>query len=137
MAHPRVADTVRQILRPLDSKSPMIMHEAPRMADERKSAEHVALTALFIAFLKVSLCSFGGGLAWVRRIAVEQRHWINEEEFADILSLCQFLLGPNIVGIAVGVGAKIHAGVPRRRLFTRWPIEPSSVRSPLTWQCPA
>jgi chromate transporter len=108
MAHAGVADTVRQILRPLESKSPIIMHEAPRMADERKSAEHVALAALFIAFLKVSLCSFGGGLVWARRIAVEQRHWINEEEFADILSLCQFLPGPNIVGIAVCVGVKLR-----------------------------
>jgi chromate transporter len=109
MAHAGVADTVRQIIRrPLDSESPIIMHEALRMADERKSAEHVALTALFIAFLKVSLCSFGGGLVWARRIAVEQRHWLSEEEFADILSLCQFMPGPNVVGIAVCVGAKLR-----------------------------
>ena len=78
------------------------------MADERKSAEHVALAALFIAFLKVSLCSFGGGLVWARRIVVEQRRWISEEEFADILSLCQFMPGPNVVGIAVCVGAKLR-----------------------------
>ena len=32
----------------------------------------VALAALFIAFLKVSLCSFGGGLVWARRVTVEQ-----------------------------------------------------------------
>jgi len=84
------------------------MHEAPRMADERNSAEQVALGALFIAFLKVSLCSFGGGLVWARRITVEQRHWISEEDFADILTLCQFMPGPNVVGIAVCVGAKLR-----------------------------
>jgi chromate transporter len=78
------------------------------MADERKSAEHVTLAALFIAFLAVSLCSFGGGLVWARRIAVEERRWINEAEFADILSLCQFMPGPNVVGIAVCVGAKLR-----------------------------
>jgi chromate transporter len=82
------------------------MNEASRMADERKSVEHVALAALFIAFLKVSLCSFGGGIVWARRVAVEQRHWINEEEFTDIVSLCQLMPGPNVVGIAVCVGAK-------------------------------
>jgi chromate transporter len=88
---------------------PIIMHEAPRMADERgSSAEHVTLAALFIAFLKVSLCSFGGGLVWARRITVEQRHWVSVEEFADILSLCQFMPGPNVVGIAVCVGAKLR-----------------------------
>jgi chromate transporter len=86
----------------------IIMNEAPGMADERKSAEHIALAALFIAFLKVSLCSFGGGLVWPRRIAVEQRRWIKEEEFADILSLCQFMPGPNVVGLAVCVGAKLR-----------------------------
>jgi chromate transport protein ChrA len=60
------------------------MREKARMADERKSAEHVTLVALFITFLKVSLCSFGGGIVWARRFAVEQRRWINEEEFAEI-----------------------------------------------------
>src|SRR5580704_18141186 len=84
------------------------MPEVPRMADKRKSAEHVALAALFIAFLKVSLCSFGSGLVWARRIAVEQNHWLDGEEFADILSLCQFMPGPNVVGITVCVGAKLR-----------------------------
>ena len=68
----------------------------------------VPLAALFIAFLKVSLCGFGGGLVWAHRIAVEQRRWMSEQEFADILSLCQFMPGPNIVGIAVCVGAKLR-----------------------------
>ncbi len=78
------------------------------MADERTSAENVALAALFIAFLTVSLCSFGGGLVWARRMVVEQRRWISEAEFADILSLCQFMPGPNVVGIAVCVGARLR-----------------------------
>jgi chromate transporter len=78
------------------------------MQDERKSVEHVALAALFVAFLRVSLCGFGGGLVWARLIAVEQRRWINEAEFADILSLCQFMPGPNVVGVAVCVGAKLR-----------------------------
>jgi chromate transport protein ChrA len=52
--------------------------------------------SLFIAFLKVSLCGFGGGIVWAHRIAVAQRRWVSEEEFADILSLCQFMLGPNV-----------------------------------------
>jgi chromate transporter len=87
------------------------MHEAPRTADEQKPAERVAVAALFTAFLQVSLCSFGGGLVWARRIVVEQRHWINEQDFADILSLCQFMPGPNVVGIAVCVGAKLRGSI--------------------------
>jgi chromate transporter len=48
---------------------------------------------------------------WARRITVEQRRWVNEEEFADILSHCQFMPGPNVVGIAVCVGAKVRGFV--------------------------
>src|ERR1700731_3617795 len=82
-------------------------------AVERKRSEPVPLGTLFIAFLKVSLYGVGGGggLVWSRRIAVEQRRWITEQDFADIVSLCQFLPGPNIVGIAVCVGAKLRGAV--------------------------
>jgi chromate transporter len=67
----------------------------------------VSLNSLFSAFLKVAL--FGGsGLVWARRIAVEQQQWITEEEFTDILGICQFMPGPNIVGIAVCTGAKLR-----------------------------
>ena len=67
-------------------------------------------TALFYAFLKVSMLAFGGGLAWARQAVVVERRWLTNEEFADIMSLCQFLPGPNIVGIAVCVGAKLRGG---------------------------
>jgi chromate transporter len=63
---------------------------------------------LFVAFLEVSLRSFGGGLVWVRRVAVDRRQQINEAEFGVILNLSQFMPGPNVVGIAVCVGAKLR-----------------------------
>src|SRR5262252_9001974 len=72
-----------------------------------------SLGALFTAFLIVSLCGVGGGsgIVWVQRIAVEKRRWISDREFADIVSLCQFMPGPNIVGIAVCVGAKMRGTI--------------------------
>jgi chromate transporter len=84
-----------------------------RAAVERKRSETVPLGTLFIAFLKVSLYGVGGGggLVWSRRIAVDQRRWITEQDFGDIVSLCQFLPGPNIVGIAVCVGTKLRGTV--------------------------
>jgi chromate transporter len=78
------------------------------MAEQRKTEAHVWLIALFIAFLHVSLLGFGGGLVWARRIVVEQRRWTGDEEFTDILSLCQFMPGPNSIGIAVCVGARLR-----------------------------
>ena len=71
----------------------------------------VALSALFRAFLKVSLCGFGGGLVWARRVVVEQRRWMDEQEFAETLTLCQLMPGPNIVGITVCVGAKLRGAI--------------------------
>ena len=71
----------------------------------------VRFHALFWEFLKVSLLGFGGGIVWAHRITVEQRRWLSEAEFADIISFCQFMPGPNIIGIAVCVGAK-QRGLP-------------------------
>src|SRR5216684_5913865 len=71
----------------------------------------VTLSALFIGFLKVSLCGFGGGLMWARRVVVEQQQWMSEQEFAETLTLCQLMPGPNIVGIAVCVGSKLRGAI--------------------------
>src|ERR1700684_327229 len=78
------------------------------MADARHSAEPVSLASVFLAFLQVSLFGAGGGIVWAHRISVEQRSWLAEEEFTDILSLCQFMPGPNVVGIAVCVGTRLR-----------------------------
>ena len=78
----------------------------------------VPLAALFTAFLAVSLCGVGGGgVVWARRVAVEKRRWLTDRKFADIVSLCQFMPGPNIVGIAVCVGAKMRARSERSQQF--------------------
>ena len=78
------------------------------MAEEPKAEQSVSLQALFVAFLQVSLFGFGGGLVWTHRVVVEQRRWTSDEEFADILSFCQFMPGPNIIGIAVCIGARLR-----------------------------
>jgi chromate transporter len=76
-----------------------------------QSEQPVALAKLFVAFLQVSFFGFGGGIVWARRIAVDQRRWISEHEFLDIVSICQFMPGPNIVGIAVCVGTRLRGAV--------------------------
>src|SRR5207248_5080704 len=84
------------------------------MLEARKSSssgDRVPLSALFIGFLRVSLSGFGGGLVWARRVVVEQRRWMDEQEFAETLTLCQLMPGPNIVGITVCVGAKLRGAI--------------------------
>jgi chromate transporter len=82
-------------------------------AEAAHSGARVTLPALFVAALKISLYGIGGGggLVWARRIAVEERRWISEHDFADIVSLCQFMPGPNIVGIAVCIGTKLRGSI--------------------------
>ena len=69
------------------------------------------LGAIAKAFLTVSLFGFGGGIVWARRISVEQQRWLSDAEFLEIVSLCQFLPGPSIIGIAVCTGTKLR-GAP-------------------------
>jgi chromate transporter len=70
--------------------------------------QRVTLAALFVGFLKVSLLGFGGGLVWARRIVVDQKRWMDDQDFAEILTLCQFMPGPNIVGITLCSGSKLR-----------------------------
>src|SRR5499433_284732 len=81
------------------------------VAQRQEVERTVPLAALFTAFLIVSLCGFSGGIVWARRIAVENRRWISDREFADIVSLCQFMPGPNIIGIAACIGAKMRGTI--------------------------
>ena len=52
------------------------------MTEQCQLGRQVPLSELFTAMLKVSVYGIGGGggLVWARRIAVEQRRWINEED---------------------------------------------------------
>jgi len=44
-------------------------------------------------------------------MVVEQRRWLGDIEFAEILGLCQFMPGPNGPSLAVCVGARLR-GMP-------------------------
>lgn len=71
----------------------------------------ISLPALFMGFFTVGVCGFGGVLPWARRSIVEQRRWLSPAEFNDLLALCQFLPGGNIINISVAVGTRFR-GIP-------------------------
>jgi chromate transporter len=78
-------------------------------ADRSDVEVRVGLGALYGAFLKASLCGFGGGLlVWTRRVVVEERRWLTDTEFADTLSFCQFLPGANFANLSVCVGSRFR-----------------------------
>lgn len=79
------------------------MAEAGLVAAEE---EHPSVSDLFTGFLKLGLMGFGGVLPMARHMMVTQRGWLTEAEFADLLGLCQFLPGGNIINMSVAVGLK-------------------------------
>ena len=66
---------------------------------------------LFAAFLKIGLLGFGGVMPWARRVLVEERRWLNDREFAELIGMCQVLPGPNVVNLSVILGARWHGAV--------------------------
>jgi chromate transporter len=66
---------------------------------------------LFAGFFMIGVCGFGGVLPWARRMIVEQRKWLTPTEFTDMLGLCQFLPGGNIMNLTIALGSRFR-GVP-------------------------
>jgi len=63
---------------------------------------------LFASFLKMGLLGFGGVLPWARRVIVDERQWLDDRDFAQLIGLCQVLPGPNVVNLAVIIGSRSH-----------------------------
>ena len=64
---------------------------------------------LFVGMQQVALSSFGGGLsAWSERIGVEDRQWMNKEEFITGLTVARLFPGPNQINMAVYIGSRFH-----------------------------
>ena len=66
---------------------------------------------LFAGFFMIGVCGFGGVLPWARRMIVEQRKWLTPTEFTEMLGLCQFLPGGNIMNVTIALGSRFH-GIP-------------------------
>jgi chromate transporter len=64
--------------------------------------------AFFLAYLQIGLSGFGGANAWMRRVIVEERGWLSEQEYAEYLGLAQILPGPNALNCAVMIGDRFH-----------------------------
>ena len=77
-------------------------------------------TEVFTTFLRLGLTSFGGPIAhlgFFREEFVRRRRWLDDQAYADLVALCQFLPGPasSQVGIAIGLSRAGYAGA-----FAAW-----------------
>jgi chromate transporter len=85
------------------------------MSDTVESAEHEAtedqsqgsfLEVLWVS-TRLGLTSFGGPIAhlgYFREEYVKQRKWIDEQSYADLVVLCQFLPGPASSQLSIAIG---------------------------------
>jgi len=63
---------------------------------------------IFNTFLKLGLTSFGGPIAHIgyfRKELIEKQQWVNEQQFSQLLAICQFLPGPasSQLGFSLGL----------------------------------
>ncbi|MEX2481210.1 MAG: chromate efflux transporter [Gammaproteobacteria bacterium] len=69
---------------------------------------------VFLAFLRLGLTSFGGPVAhlgYFREAFVVKRRWLNENTYADLVAMSQFLPGPASSQVGIGIGLA-KAGIP-------------------------
>lgn len=79
-----------------------------------------AVWQVFTVFLRLGLTSFGGPIAhlgYFHHEFVERKKWLSEQEYADLLALCQFLPGPASSQVGMGIGL-MRAGY--RGLAAAW-----------------
>lgn len=75
----------------------------------REPAAPPTLVQLFLAFGKVSLISFGGGVsALMYREFVVNRRWVGEADFLSGLALAQALPGVNVTNLAIWLGSQLR-----------------------------
>lgn len=77
-------------------------------APQSENRERGAVLDVLLVFLRLGVSSFGGPIAHIgyfRNEFVTRRRWLDEQAFADLVALCQFLPGPasSQVGFSVGL----------------------------------
>jgi chromate transporter len=63
-----------------------------------------SLKDLFWSFTLLALQGFGGVLAVVQRVLVEEKKWLTLEEFLEDWAVAQILPGPNVVNLSLMLG---------------------------------
>lgn len=93
-------------------------HEIPH-----RQSQGFVLEVLWVS-TRLGLTSFGGPIAhlgYFHQEYVKRKQWLDEQSYADLVALCQFLPGPasSQVGIAIGIArARLLGGVAAWLGFT-------------------
>ena len=74
---------------------------------ETKEQQSGSPVEVLLVFLRLGVSCFGGPIAHIgyfRDEFVLRRHWINEQIYADLVGLCQFLPGPASSQVRFSIG---------------------------------
>jgi chromate transporter len=73
--------------------------------------QQVSLARIFFAFLMIGATSLGGGvIGYLRSSLVASLNWLDDEEFVELLAICQSLPGLNSSNMAILVGDRLRGG---------------------------
>lgn len=84
---------------------------------------------IFLAFLGLGLTSFGGPaahLGYFRNEFVARRRWLSEQDYADLVALCQFLPGPASSQVGFALGLQRGGGLGAAAAWTAFTL-PSAI----------
>src|SRR4030067_1780409 len=67
-----------------------------------------SLSHLFVSFLRLGATAFGGPamVAYIRKMAVEKNHWLDEQSARDGVALCQTIPGATAMQMSAYVGLR-------------------------------
>jgi chromate transporter len=74
------------------------------------AAEAVPLRTIALHWTRIGVTGFGGPpthIALLRRLVVDQRHWVEEREFEDALAACNLLPGPASTQLAIFLARRL------------------------------
>ena len=92
----------------MSQKPPQTAHPKNQLETTNQFPK-ISFTEMFWVFFKLGLTSFGGPIAHIgyfHKLFVEQKKWFSAEEYAEIVSLCQFLPGPTSSQVGMSIGLK-------------------------------
>ena len=67
----------------------------------------ISASRIFLVFLRLGLTSFGGPVAhlgYFHSTLIKRLRWLDEDSFAELIALCQFLPGPSSSQVSIGIG---------------------------------
>jgi chromate transporter len=82
-----------------------------RGTDTATAPSEVSIGLIFQEFLIIGASSFGGVVPYLRGSLVTKRHWVDDKEFVEMLSISQSLPGLNATNMAILVGEKLRGAL--------------------------